>query len=176
VRTLSRNREDYILHPPTGEQLAPESLDRLKGLNRRSYDVQIVISDGLDALALTDENHLAPYLKAVRSQLSEAGYRVAPELVVVRNGRVRAGYRIGEALFGRIPDRESTRVVLHIIGERPGSGHRAYSVYLTAIPVSTWAETGQVDHNVTRVISGIADTALDPVRAASDTVRVLQRQ
>jgi ethanolamine ammonia-lyase large subunit len=174
VQTLSRNREDYILRPPTGEQIEPGSLGRLKRLHRRPYNVQIVISDGLDALALTDENHLEPYLRAVRSQLSAAGYQVAPELVVVRNGRVRAGYRIGEALFGGIPERDSARIVLHIIGERPGSGHRAYSVYLTAVPVRTWAETGQVDHNVTRVVSGIADTALDPVQAASDTVRLLQ--
>jgi hypothetical protein len=30
-----------------------------------------------------------------------------------------------------------------------------------------------VDHNVTRVVSGIADTSLDPVEAAAATVRLL---
>jgi ethanolamine ammonia-lyase large subunit len=32
-----------------------------------------------------------------------------------------------------------------------------------------------VDHDITRVVSGIADTALSPATAAVDTVRILQR-
>jgi ethanolamine ammonia-lyase large subunit len=176
VRTLSTNREDYILHPATGEQLAPASLDALKALadSRGSrYDVQVVLSDGLDALSLTDPGHLPPYLAGLRTALEKAGYRVAPELVVVRNGRVRAGYRIGESLFGHIPERESRRILVHVIGERPGTGHRAYSVYLTALPVRQWSEQGHVDHNLTRVISGISDTSLDPALAAAETARLL---
>jgi ethanolamine ammonia-lyase large subunit len=176
LKTLSASREDYILHPATGEQLAPESVSRLRGLaaeQKGRYDVQIVASDGLDALSLTDPGHLTPYLEHVRADLEKAGFRVAPQTIVVRNGRVRAGYRIGEVLFGKLDERESKRIIVHIIGERPGSGHRAYSVYLTPVPVKMWSETGQVDHNVTRVISGVADTQLDPKLAAAETVKLL---
>jgi ethanolamine ammonia-lyase large subunit len=176
LQTLSTSREDYILHPATGEQLAPESLNVLRRLaesHGSSYDVQIIVSDGLDAYALTDPGHLPPYLTSVRTGLEKAGYRVAPEVMVVRNGRVRAGYRIGEVLFGHVKERDSKRVVVHVIGERPGTGHRAYSVYLTSLPASAWSEQGRVDHNVTRVISGISDTSLDPVQAAAETVRML---
>jgi len=176
VATQSKDRLDYILHPPTGEVLEGASQRQIEKLRDRQagrHDVQIVISDGLNALSLTDEGHLGPFLEAVRKQLAGAGYRPAPEHVVVRGGRVRAGYRIGETLYGSLPQKDSARVILHVIGERPGSGHRAYSVYITAPAVSTWAQAGVADHNITKVVSGIADTALVPEQAARDVVRIL---
>ncbi|MDY7227891.1 ethanolamine ammonia-lyase subunit EutB [Hyalangium rubrum] len=178
VATESKDRQDYILHPPTGEELSAGSLDRLRSLRDSQagqYDVQIVISDGLNAWALTDEGHLAPYLQRVRSDLEAVGFKVAPEHIIVSAGRVRAGYRIGETLFGALPDRNSRRAILHVIGERPGSGHHAYSVYITAPGVDTWAQEGAVDHNITRVVSGIADTALTPSAAAAETVNILKQ-
>ena len=173
--TRSKDREDYILHPPTGEVLDDESVTAILGLAREhagEYDVQLVISDGLDALALTDPGHLEPYLTAVRPALTAAGYKVAPEHIVLTTGRVRAGYQIGELLYAELPP-ASHRAIVHLIGERPGSGHRAYSVYITAPPASVWAEAGKVDHDITKVISGIADTALDPALAAAQTVDLL---
>jgi ethanolamine ammonia-lyase large subunit len=178
VSTQSSDRTDYILHPPSGEQLSESSVAKLRGLRDAQagqYDVQLVLSDGLNAYALTDEGHLPPYLERVRTELETAGYRVAPDHIVVTAGRVRAGYQIGEVLFGALPDTGSRRALLHIIGERPGSGHRAYSVYITAPPVSTWAQAGEVDHNITRVVSGIADTALPPAEAAVQTVAILRQ-
>jgi ethanolamine ammonia-lyase large subunit len=178
VQTRSKDREDYILHPPTGELLSDEANARLltlRGSQAGQYDVQIVISEGLNAWALTDEGHLAPYLDKVRTDLTAAGYKVAPEHIIVTAGRVRAGYRIGEVLFGSLPDRTSRRAILHVIGERPGSGHHAYSVYITAPAVETWAQAGATDHNITRVISGIADTALLPTTAATETVNILRQ-
>jgi ethanolamine ammonia-lyase large subunit len=62
-----------------------------------------------------------------------------------------------------------------VIGERPGSGHHAYSVYITAPAVETWAQAGTVDHNITRVISGVADTALLPTTAAAETLNILRQ-
>jgi ethanolamine ammonia-lyase large subunit len=178
VATGSKDREDYILHPPSGEQVAEPSVDTLRLLrdaHAGQYDVQLVLSDGLNALALTDEGHLGPYLERVRSELTAAGYEVAPQPIVVTSGRVRAGYHIGEVLYGALPDKDSHRAILHLIGERPGSGHHAYSVYITAPTVDTWAKAGTVDHDITRVVSGIADTALPPAQAAVDTVTILKR-
>ncbi|GAB4561513.1 MAG: ethanolamine ammonia-lyase [Haliangiales bacterium] len=176
VSTQSEDRHDYILHPPTGEALSPSSTAAITELRQQhggQYDVQVVISDGLNAFALTDEGHLGPFLNTLRSELGAAGYRVAPEHLVVTTGRVRAGYRIGELLYGGLADPRSTRAVLHIIGERPGSGHHAFSVYITAPPVSTWSQAGVADHNITKVVSGIADTALTPQKAAAQTVSIL---
>ncbi len=174
--TGSKDREDYILHPPTGERIhddAVKKLEELRAKHAGKYNVQIMISDGLNALAITDPGHLGPYLEAVRKELEGAGYKVAPEHLVCVSGRVRAGYHAGEILFGSLPDKTSKRAIVHIIGERPGSEHHAYSVYTTAPKAEAWATEGTVDHDITKVISGIADTATVPADAAKLTLTQL---
>jgi ethanolamine ammonia-lyase large subunit len=175
VETRSVDRHDYVLHPPTGEALADASLlplGELRDGRASPCDVQIIVTDGLNAYALTDEGHLAPYLEELRRQLVERGFHPAPEVVVVTNGRVRAGYRIGEVLFGGSAASESAAIV-NIIGERPGNGHHTFSVYVTRLPIRAWSQPGLADHNHTMVISNVADTALHPVVAAQQTVALL---
>jgi ethanolamine ammonia-lyase large subunit len=175
VATRSRDRDDYILHPPTGETLNDLSLARIRQLRDAQggqYDVQIVVADGLNALALTDRGHLAPYLDELRRGLVAKGLRPAPDHIVVTSGRVRTGYRIGETLFGGLAPTRAAAIV-HVIGERPGNGHHTFSAYLTKVTASTWARAGVVDHSHTKVISNVADTALDPGLAARQTVALL---
>jgi ethanolamine ammonia-lyase large subunit len=168
LHTCSRDRDDYILHPATGERLAPESAARLAALTD-DIDVQLVISDGLNALALTDEDHLIPYLTAVRGDLADL--RVAREHLVVVSGRVRAGYAIGQRRLASLTPGHP-RVLVHLIGERPGTVHHNYSIYITAADPRVWARG--VDHDITRVISGVSDTALDPVLAARETAAIVR--
>lgn len=173
LETQSIHREDYILHPESGERLTATALEAIGKLRRRHagrYDVQIVVSDGLNALSITDEGHLQPFLNRLRGQLADKGHQVAPENLIVRSGRVRAGYRIGEALFRDLP---GGRAILHIIGERPGTGHHTFSIYITAPTGSTWGTPGAIDHNITKVVSGVATTALPPARGADETARIL---
>jgi ethanolamine ammonia-lyase large subunit len=173
--TRSLDRHDFVLHPPSGEALDEGSVARLRELRDRHsgrYDVQIVVSDGLNAYALTDDGHLAPFLEALRRGLVEGGLHPAPEHVLVRNARVRAGYRIGEVLFGEAAAPEVAAVV-HVIGERPGNGHHTFSVYVTRLSRRLWSQPGVVDHNHTVVISNVADTALHPVVAAQQAVALL---
>ena len=87
VRTQSKDREDYITHPPTGEILDPESLAAIVRL-RDSWGAnvpkaQIVISDGLNANAIMDKGHLEPYLVEMRRLLREAGVTVADKNILV---------------------------------------------------------------------------------------------
>jgi ethanolamine ammonia-lyase large subunit len=173
VRTRSADRTDYILHPESGERLSARALEKVRGLRARhagAYDVQVVVSDGLNALAITDEGHLAPFLARLRRRLANGGYRPSQENIVVTSGRVRVGYRIGETLFGGLDGR---RGLLHLIGERPGTGHHTFSVYLTYPPGSWWGQEGKVDHNITKVVSGIATTALPPARGVDETLKLL---
>jgi ethanolamine ammonia-lyase large subunit len=176
VSTVSRDRDDYISHPPTGEKLSPQSIAILEKL-RHSWgakppEVQIVISDGLNARAIMDENHLAPYLEEIRRILTEAGALVSEKNIVVTSGRVRAGYRIGEILYGK-SDPHEHKAILHIIGERPGTMHHSYSVYITAPGGNIWA-AGKVDHDITKLVCNIADTALNPKQAAQETFTILR--
>ncbi len=116
-----------------------------------------------------DQGHLAPFLAQLRAQLAAEGYAPAPESLVLTSGRVRAGYRIGEALFGGLP---GPRGLLHVIGERPGSGHHTFSIYITKPDGKVWGRPGKVDHNITKVVSGVAVTALAPAAGAKETVRI----
>ena len=173
ITTQSQDRTDYILHPDSGEQLTDQSNQVLANLRKRhggKFNVQVVISDGLNALSIMQKGHLTPFLKQLRESLAQNGYRPAKENIVVTSGRVRAGYRIGEALFGNLSD---NRAILHIIGERPGTGHYTFSIYITAPTGKSWGRANEVDHNITKVVSGVASTALEPTFGAIETVRIL---
>jgi hypothetical protein len=45
---------------------------------------------------------------------------------------------------------------------------------MTKVKASLWAEAGSIDHNNTKVVVNIADTALEPDLAAVDTVSILK--
>lgn len=173
VSSKSTNREDYILHPESGEKISDKSLRALETLRQRrteTFDTQIVISDGLNAESIMDEGQLLPFLARLRAELESNGFNVAPDNMLVHSGRVRTGYRIGEILFAKS---EGRRNLLHIIGERPGTGHHTFSVYLTSAMASDWEVPDTVDHNITKVVSGIATTAFAPEPAAIETVKIL---
>lgn len=173
LKTQSADRTDYILHPKTGERLdepSTASLLRLRRRQARRVDVQIVISDGLNALAIMEDAHLSPFLERLRSGLDDRGLSVSAEPLVVTSGRVRAGYRVGEILFAGL---DGPRAILHVIGERPGTGHRTFSAYITAPTGDVWGKGGSVDHNITKVVSGISATALIPTSGADEAVHLL---
>jgi ethanolamine ammonia-lyase large subunit len=177
LKTRSADRTDYILHPQTGEVLDNLSLLALKDLKAKRKEpghVQIVISDGLNAHAIMDQGHLAPYLSALNNNLHKYHLKSAPEILVIKSGRVRVGYRIGEILFGDLPDTKEHRAIIHIIGERPGTMHHTFSAYISAPGAGVWKKAG-IDHDITRVVSGIADTALKPERAARETVKIIDQ-
>jgi ethanolamine ammonia-lyase large subunit len=176
LNTLSLDRDDYITHPETGEKLSPPSIAAVEKL-RESWGPnpprgQIVISDGLNAKAIMDEGHLAPYLEELRKLLAEANVPMSETNIVVTSGRVRAGYRIGELLFQNT-DPHRLKGILHIIGERPGTMHHSYSVYITVTKGRTWTDK-KIDHDITRLVCNIADTALPPRDAARETITIMR--
>ncbi len=176
VHTQSRDRNDYIAHPMSGEMLNAEGLRDVERLRDAwGEDIpqgQIVISDGLNAKAIMDDGHLAPYLEEMRRLLATAGVAMSNKNIVVTSGRVRAGYRIGEVLFARA-NPNSFRGILHIIGERPGTMHHAYSVYITVAKGKRWSEK-DIDHDITKLVSNVADTALPPNEAARETLTIIR--
>jgi len=177
IKTQATDRENYIAAPPKGEVLSKEAvatLDKMKkAWGTNVPDVQIVISDGLNAKAIMKEGHLMPYLNELRSQLKTAGYTVNEQNIVVTGGRVRAGYKCGETLFGDGAS-DKAKIIVHLIGERPGSGQNAYSAYISKTDRGTWGKEGGMDHDKTKVVSGISTTGLDPKKAAETTVTILK--
>jgi ethanolamine ammonia-lyase large subunit len=171
VRTASRDREEYLAHPPSGESIRAEDsariVSQIAARGTRLPQVQIVISDGLNANALNE--NLPAVLPPLRHELAAAGLHVAEVDVVIQNGRVRAGYHAGALV--------DADTVVHFIGERPGTGLDTLSAYLTygrdAAGRSRWSPG--LDHASTTAVCGIHDHGKAPSEAVEEIARLLRR-
>ncbi|MGH8511327.1 MAG: ethanolamine ammonia-lyase subunit EutB [Gammaproteobacteria bacterium] len=166
VRSAAENRDDYIAHPGAGERI--RSIDN--AVVRSLYpsckpQVQVVISDGLNANAVNE--NLRAVLPAFRHALADC--RLGAIDIVVTDGRVRAGYHIGALI--------DADVIVHFIGERPGTGLDTLSAYLTygrdAAGRSRW-DPG-LDHSCTTAVCGIHAQGRRPERAAAETAHYVKR-
>ena len=168
VRSAASHREEYLARPPAGEALHPDDARTVARVCAAPPpQIQIVISDGLNALAINEL--LRDVLPRVRRTLVDAGGRVAAHDIVVINGRVRVGYQIG-GLVG-------AEVVIHLIGERPGTGLNTLSAYLTygrdTHGQPRWSR--QLDHSATTAICGIHPRGKPPLAAAAEIVATVGR-
>jgi ethanolamine ammonia-lyase small subunit len=124
-----------------------------------------VISDGLNAHAVNE--HLRSVLPHLRRALS--GYHVGEHDVIVQNGRVRVGYEIGGLV--------RAGMVVHLIGERPGTGLSTLSVYVTygydEAGRSRWSRA--LDHSVTNAVCGIHSKGKSPDAAVAEVARIVSR-
>ena len=168
VRTIATDRDDYLAHPDRGERLEPADARRVQDMDgRRGAQVQIVVSDGLNAAALNQQ--LRFVLPRLRHQLQAGGSTVAASDVVVQNGRVRVGYEIG-ALRG-------AEAIVHLIGERPGTGLHTLSAYITygRDHGGQLRWTRSLDHSATTAICGIHPRGKAPDAAVDEMTRVVAR-
>jgi ethanolamine ammonia-lyase large subunit len=168
VRTVAASRDEYLALPASGERLRDEDARAVAALYPlRRPQVQVVISDGLNADAVNEQ--LRAILPGVRRALADAGHHVGESDIVVQNGRVRAGYEIG----GQV----GAEVVVHMIGERPGTGLNALSAYVTygrdGRGALRWSR--DLDHSATTAICGIHPRGKSADVAIADITRVVAR-
>jgi ethanolamine ammonia-lyase small subunit len=123
VETPATQRGLYLRRPDLGRRLKPESAERLDKL-RDVFNVAIVVADGLSSRAVT--NNAAPLLSRLISKFTDMGLTHAP-VVIAEGARVALGDEIAERL--------GARLVLVLIGERPGlSSPDSLGAYLTYAP------------------------------------------
>ena len=168
VRTTSRDREEYLAHPRSGELIREDDAERIVALRAsRLPQVQVVMSDGLNANALNE--NLRAVLPPLRRELAAAGIHVSEIDVVIQNGRVRAGYHVGALL--------DAGAIVHFIGERPGTGLDTLSAYLTygrdRAGLSRWSP--DLDHAATTAVCGIHRQGKTPSVAAEEVARLVRR-
>jgi ethanolamine ammonia-lyase small subunit len=121
LASAARDRQTYLRRPDLGRILDAESRAKLV---QGDYDAAIVIADGLSAPAI--HHHAPALLEAFLPALAQEGWRLAP-LTVVLGGRVAIGDEIGERL--------GARLVVVLIGERPGlTSPDSLGIYLTWDP------------------------------------------
>jgi ethanolamine ammonia-lyase large subunit len=168
VRTAAQNRDEYLAHPPSGERLRADDAQLIRSIYpERKPQVQFVISDGLNADAINEQ--LRTLLPMLRRQLSENACHVGEVDIVVQNGRVRVGYELGR-LVGAL-------VIVHLIGERPGTGLNTLSAYITygRDDAGAWRWSAALDHSATTAICGIHPQGKPPQIAAMEIVHAVIR-
>jgi ethanolamine ammonia-lyase small subunit len=121
LRSNAADRATYLRNPEMGRTLDPDSAAQLI---RGSFDLALVIADGLSALAV--ERNAIPLTAALLPLLLSEGWSIAP-IAVVDQGRVAIADPIGESV--------GARCSLVLIGERPGlSSPDSLGAYLTWAP------------------------------------------
>jgi ethanolamine ammonia-lyase large subunit len=168
ARSRARDREDYLAHPAVGERIRDADAARIAALYpARRPQVQVVVSDGLNADAANET--LRAILPPLRSGLAKTGRNVGAIEVVLDDARVRAGYHLGALL--------DVDIVIHLIGERPGTGLNTLSAYVTygrdPTGASRWSP--DLDHSATTAVCGIHPRGKPPETAAAEIVRLVAR-
>ncbi len=119
VRSAASDRATYLQRPDLGARLHP---DDVATLVPGEYDLCVVFADGLSAGAV--RRHAVPTAAALLD--AHPGCSVAP-LVVAQRARVALGDPVAERL--------GARLVVVLIGERPGlSSPESLGAYLTFDP------------------------------------------
>jgi ethanolamine ammonia-lyase small subunit len=159
IETTAHCRKDFILYPPRGKRTEPEVLSRLEASGLSNVDVQVVVADGLSALAV-EENipELYPML--------ETGFALqnisCSKPVIVKYGRVAIADQIAHAL--------KAKIALNLIGERPGlSTASSLSAYITYNPGPHTISSDRT------VVSNIHINGTPPTEAGAFIVKTIAR-
>ena len=124
VESAAADRTTYLKRPDLGRRLSMRSREWLVARATTPCDVLCVIGDGLSSQAVHAQ--AVPLLLELRPRLESAGLQTGP-IVLARQARVALGDEIGELL--------AARVVVMLIGERPGlSSPDSLGAYLTWAP------------------------------------------
>ena len=122
VRSRAGDRATYLRRPDLGRE--PDGLDEVPGADAGTYDVAIVLADGLSAAA--HDHHAVPLVEAVVRRIRAADLSLAP-VVLAEQARVGLGDPVGAHL--------GATTVIVLVGERPGlSVADSLGAYVTHLP------------------------------------------
>jgi ethanolamine ammonia-lyase small subunit len=158
VSSAAPDRLAYLREPPLGRRLATGERERVLARRAAEAAIQVVLSDGLSARAA--EAHFDRVYPALREHLARLGSLATP--VAVRNGRVAVADEIGAAV--------GVRLVVHLIGERPGLGTAdSLGCYLTFMPGPSSTDADR------KCVSNIHAAGLAPSEAGATIAGVCRR-
>ena len=163
ISTRAATKEAHLNSPSLGSFLSEETTETLLPENT---DIQIVLSDGLSAEAI--HANVPTLLPLLEKGLKSRDYKIGQTILAPR-GRV----KLAEA----IAEKTQTKLVVFLIGERPGgdaAASRSLSAYLvyrlndaeTQKKAAEFSQAPKIAYEYT-VISNIYDGGVPPVEAAS---------
>ncbi|MFN0053877.1 MAG: ethanolamine ammonia-lyase subunit EutC [Planctomycetales bacterium] len=153
IESSCRTRAEYLQRPDLGREISNLTRDLIRhmGQNQGPFDLAVVVSDGLSALA--PQRHVFPVLSKLLPRLEENGWRLS-QTIIVRWGRVAVADEVGELLGAQLS--------LILLGERPGLGAPdSLGAYLTFAP-----RRGRTDAE-RNCVSNIRPEGLTPDDAAA---------
>ena len=151
VSSRAESKSKFLLRPDLGRQLADDAGKQILRICPKSPDVQIVIGDGLSTAAVAAQ--VPTLLPALDQKMRARGWSLGQPFVV-RYCRV--------GLMNQIGDLLSPRVVVLLIGERPGlATAESLSAYMAYMP-----ESGHTDAD-RNLISNIHARGVPVPEAAS---------
>jgi ethanolamine ammonia-lyase small subunit len=122
LRTRVSDHREFLLRPDLGRRLAEDSLAKLRASCERGIDVQLIVADGLSAVACMQTGKALH--DAVAKACTARGLRVGTP-VCAKYARVWLEDEIGHEV--------GAKVAMILLGERPGlgtgDGLSAYVVY-----------------------------------------------
>ena len=157
---VTGGREEYLLRPDLGRRLSEEAKRTVTERCAKSPDIQVCVGDGLSARAI--EANLAKILPVIQSGCQVAGLSLGTPFYI-------EGCRVGA--MNDIGDLVKPRVLILLIGERPGLGRAdAMSAYMGYEPRSGLSDADR------DVVCNIYDGGgVNPLEAGAYVVRLAQR-
>lgn len=159
VKTLCKDKDEYITRPDLGRRFGTEEQQLIKQTCGTNPKVLLVVGDGLSSASI--EANVEDMIPAIKQGLSIHGITV-PDILVVKYARVGSMDAIGE-----VTDAD---VICILIGERPGLvTAESMSAYITYKPKIGIAESKRT------VISNIHKGGTTAVEAGAHAAELIMR-
>lgn len=158
LETNASSRALYLKNPDLGRRLSTDSIKTLQSNSNKSFDLAILIGDGLSARAV--EENVSPFLEEFL-KIVPSSWKLSP-ICLINGARVAVSDAVGELL--------DSELALLLIGERPGlSSPNSMGIYITYRP-----KMGKKDSE-RNCISNVRPEGLSYKEAALKSLYILEK-
>ena len=159
VKTLCKDKDEYLTRPDLGRRFSPEEIEVIKKTCGQNPKVLIIVGDGLSSSAI--EANVEDMIPAIKQGLSMYSINVPP-ILFIKYARVGAMDDIGQ-----VTDAD---VICMLVGERPGLvTAESMSAYIAYKPKHGLAEAKRT------VISNIHKGGTTPVEAGAHAAELIKK-
>lgn len=159
VKTMCKDKDEYLTRPDLGRKFEPEETEIIKKTCGKNPKVLIVVGDGLSSAAI--EANVEDMIPSIKQGLEMYGIKVG-EILFIKYCRVGAMDYIGEVT--------GAEVICMLVGERPGLvTAESMSAYIAYKPKLGLAEAKRT------VISNIHKGGTTAVEAGAHTAELIKK-
>ena len=159
VKTLCKDKDQYLTRPDLGRRFGKEELEIIKNTCGQDPTVLIIVGDGLSSSAI--EANVEDMIPAIKQGLSMYNLKV-PDILFIKYARVGAMDDVGQVT--------GAEVICMLVGERPGLvTAESMSAYIAYRPRHGLPEAKRT------VISNIHKGGTTPVEAGAHAAELIKK-